>query len=39
VFDTKGRGECSVSVASVSANAPDGEVLSFEGIQSRVIVR
>jgi general secretion pathway protein D len=39
VFDTKGKGECSVSVASVSANGPDGEALSFEGEQSRVIVR
>ena len=39
VFETKGKGEGSVSVASVSANGPDGEALSFEGKQSRVIIR
>ncbi len=39
VFESKGKGEGSVSVASVSANGPGGEALTFEGGQSRIIVR
>lgn len=39
VFESKGKGEGTVSVTSVSANGPDGQSLSFEGEQSRVIVR
>ncbi|UCC38246.1 MAG: hypothetical protein JSV96_10380 [Candidatus Aminicenantes bacterium] len=39
VFEAKGKGEGVVSIASISANGPDGQTISFEGGQSRVIVR
>lgn len=39
VFDSKNRGESTISVSSVTANSPTGEVISFETRESRVVVR
>ncbi len=39
VFESKTRGESTISVSSVVANSPTGEALSFETRESRVVVR
>lgn len=39
VFESKNRGESTISVSNVAANSPTGEALSFETRESRVIVR
>ncbi len=39
IFESKGMGESMISVADVSANRPDGETLSFQTRDARVMVR
>jgi len=39
VFESKNRGESTISVSNVAANSPTGEALSFETRESRVVVR
>ncbi len=39
VFESSAKGESSVAVSSVSANAPTGKMVSFETTESQVIIR
>ncbi len=39
VFESVAKGESSVAVSSVSANAPTGKMVSFETNESQVIIR
>jgi len=39
VFESKNRGESTISVTNVTANSPTGYALSFETRESRVVVR
>ncbi len=39
VFEPKNRGEGTISVSGISANSPEGQTITFQGAQSRVVIR